>query len=330
MQFPASRKSLLGLLADGDFHSGNDLANALGVSRTAVWNMMRELKALGLGFNAISGKGYGLSRPFEQLDEAAIRRFLSAAADAQLGSIEIHDELDSTNSRLMGLAATSHPKAGAVCLAEFQTAGRGRAGRVWHSPWGGNVCLSLLWWFDELKAFSGLSLAVGVAVARALRGAGVDGVGLKWPNDILWQGRKLGGSLLEVSGEAHGRYAVVIGIGINVHIPPGHGDSIDQAWVDLDQITLGSPPSRNRLIALILNELLRLLPDFPVRGLQSYIAEWRQWHCQAGHRAILTLGQQTIRGVVGGVTDEGLLLLDCDEGGRKSFASGDLRLRLDD
>ena len=290
---------------------------------------MRELKELGLEFSAISGKGYCLSRPVELLDGQAIQKALSPATKPQIAEIEIHDELDSTNSRLMGLASGGSASAGTVCLAEYQTKGRGRVGRVWHTPFGGNICLSLLWRFEDFNAFSGLSLAVGVAIVRALRTEGVPGVGLKWPNDILWRGSKLGGILLEVSGEAHGRYAVVIGIGLNVHIPAGRAGDIDQAWVDLDQVTAGHPPSRNRLIAGLLNELFLLLPDYPAQGLQSYIGEWRQWHCQAGQPAVLHLGGQAIRGVVSGVSDDGLLMLDCEEGGLRKFASGDLRLRTD-
>jgi BirA family biotin operon repressor/biotin-[acetyl-CoA-carboxylase] ligase len=331
MQFTAHRKTLLRHLADGNFISGSDLATALRVSRTAVWKMMRELKALGLEFNAISGKGYGLARPLELLDENAIAQGLSPAAKSLSAQIEIHDELDSTNSRLLGMASATSPQAsGTVCLAEFQTAGRGRVGRVWQTPFGGNICLSLLWWFDGHAAFSGLSLAVGVAIVRALRSAGVEGVGLKWPNDILWRGRKLGGILLEVSGEAHGCYAVVVGIGLNMHIPAVRAGAIDQAWTDLDHVTSGSPPSRNRLIALLLNELLPLLADYPERGLRAYLGEWRQWHCQVGQKAVLHLGDKLIRGVVAGVSDDGLLVLDCEDGGLRQFPSGDLRLRADD
>ena len=163
--------------------------------------------------------GY-LTRPLEALDELAIRNELSPETKSRIAEIEIHAELDSTNSRLMRLAACDSVPLGTVCLAECQTQGRGRIGRVWHTPPGGNICLSLLWRFNDFNAFSGLSLAIGVAIVRALRTAGVEGVGLKWPNDILWRERKLGGILVEVSGEAHDNHSVVIGIGLNVHIPP--------------------------------------------------------------------------------------------------------------
>ena len=330
MQFSAARKTLLTLLADGNFHSGAELAKTLNLSRTAIWNMMCELKELGLEFNAITGKGYCLIRPLEWLDETVINSQLNPTAKNLVTALEIHDELDSTNTQLMSRVASSSPPSGLVCLAEYQKAGRGRVGRFWQSPFGGNICLSLLWWFEDQTAFSGLSLAVGVAIVRALHTAGIKEVGLKWPNDILWQGRKLGGILLEVSGEAHGRYAVVIGIGLNWHLSPAKAKAIDQAWVDLNQITNGSPPSRNQLIALLLNELFQLLSDYHKRGLMAYIDEWRQWHCQAGHRASLQWGDKLMHGVIVGVSDEGLLLMDCEEGGLKPFASGDLRLRSDE
>jgi len=327
MHPPAHRKTLLTLLADGGFHSGADLARALGISRTAVWNKMRDLQGLGLELNAVSGKGYRLAQPLELLDAAEILDSLSAAAKAKLAGLEIHGQLDSTNTYLMAKAASGAP-GGTACLAESQTQGRGRIGRVWQSPFGGHVSLSLLWRFADHAAVAGLSLAVGVAIIRTLRQAGVEEVGLKWPNDILWRERKLGGILLEVSGEAHGRCAVVIGIGLNVRLPPLAGLAIDQAWTDLSQISAGPPPSRNKLAALLLEELLQLLADYPEQGLRAYLAEWRQWHCYVGREVTLQAGDKTIAGVVVDITDEGLLVLDCGEAGLKPFASGDVRLRL--
>jgi BirA family biotin operon repressor/biotin-[acetyl-CoA-carboxylase] ligase len=329
VRFPPRRKTLLSLLADGGFHSGAALAKALGLSRTAVWGMVHDLPGLGLEVDAVSGKGYRLARPLDLLDGAAIHGELSAAAKARLSGLEVHDQLDSTNTYLMNQAALGRP-GGSACLAEFQSAGRGRIGRSWLSPFGGNICLSLLWRFEDHAAVAGLSLAVGVALLRALRRAGVEGVGLKWPNDLLWRERKLGGILLEVSGEAHGRCAVVVGVGLNVRMAPPAAQAIDQAWTDLDHITGGSPPPRNRLAAWLLEELLQLLADYPERGLPGYIEEWRQWHCCAGRRAALQLGGKMIAGVVAGVSDAGLLVLDCEEGGLREFASGDMRLRLHD
>jgi len=325
MQFPIPKKALLRLLADGRFHSGAELARDLGLSRTAIWNLIHELESLGLEICAVRGKGYRLNRPLELLCETSIRGYLSEPASALASSLEIHDELDSTNSHLARQAAAG----AAVCLAEVQSAGRGRVGRIWLSPLGGNIYLSVLWHFDDHSAFAGLSLAVGVAVIRALRQAGVDGANLKWPNDILWHARKLGGILLEASGEAHGRHAIMIGIGLNLYMPPGRGQGIDQAWTDLAQIMGGAIPPRNRLIALLLNELLPMLRDYGQTGLRAFLDEWRAYHCFDGQLVTLQQGTHRISGRVAGVTETGLLVLECEEGGRREFASGDMRLRAD-
>lgn len=327
MQFPPQRKALLNLLADGGFHSGAAMAKALGLSRTAVWGMMHDLQGLGLEVDAVSGKGYRLARPLDLLGAAAISRELSAVAKARLTDLEIHDLLDSTNTYLMNRVAQGWP-GGSACLAEFQTAGKGRIGRGWFSPFGGSICLSLLWRFDDHAAVAGLSLAVGVALLRALRRLGVEGVGLKWPNDLFWQDRKLGGILVEVSGEAHGRCAVVVGVGLNVRMSATTAQAIDQAWVDLEHVTQGAPPPRSRLAAVLLEELLNVLADYPERGLRTYIEEWRQAHCHTGRGAVLHWGGKAIEGVVAGVSDAGFLLLRCEDGGLREFASGDLRLRV--
>jgi len=291
--------------------------------------MIHDLQARGLIISAVPGKGYLLSPPLELLESERILSALTEKATRAISTLEIHDELDSTNTYLMAQAAAG-ASTGTICLAESQTAGRGRIGRTWQSPFGGAIYLSLLWRFEDQASVAGLSLAVGVAIHRALRRMGIDGLGLKWPNDLLWQGRKLGGILLEVSGETHGRCAVVVGIGLNVEIPNHAAQSIDQAWTDLKQISAGKAPSRNQLVAHLLEELLELLAHYPERGLPAYLNEWRQWHCMAGRQATLHIGDKTIVGVVAGISDAGLLLLDCAEGGRREFASGDVRLRMDE
>jgi BirA family biotin operon repressor/biotin-[acetyl-CoA-carboxylase] ligase len=193
---------------------------------------------------------------------------------------------------------------------------------------GANIYLSVLWRFDDHSVVAGLSLAIGVAVIRALDRAGVNGVGLKWPNDLLWQDRKLGGILLEVTGEAHGGCAVIVGLGVNRYIPPAVGNGIDQAWVDLDTVAGASAPSRNYLIALILSELLPLLNDYGRTGLAPYLPEWRRHHHLTGREVVIHQGDAETAGTVADVTSEGLLVLACKDGKRREFASGDVRLRI--
>ncbi len=327
MAIDALDKSLIALLADGGLHSGAGLAAQLGVSRAAVWKHVRRFEALGLEVAALPGHGYRLLSPVELLSAALIRADLSPEAAGLLDVLELHDQVDSTNSHLMRRAAEG-AAAGTVCLAEHQLAGRGRIGRGWTSPFGANLYLSVLWRFEDPAQVAGLSLAVGVAVLRALAVAGLPGLALKWPNDILWGTAKLGGVLLEVAGEAHGRCAVVMGLGLNRYLPAAAAAAIDQDWTDLGRVAHGAPPPRNRLVAQVLNELLPLLRDYPQQGLRAYLPEWRAAHAFAGHPATLRMGERQVEGHIADVTDEGLLLFRDQDGQLRPFASGEVRLRI--
>lgn len=324
MEFASTRQKLLHLMADGAFHSGTELAKALGVSRTAVWKQMHDLELLGLDVSAVAGKGYRLSRPLELLDANSIIALLEPATRGLISSLEIFREIDSTN-RYLATLADKGVQGGAVCLAETQTAGRGRRGKSWVSPLSSNVYLSLLWRFQKgPAAISGLSLAAGVAVMRALKGAGVPGAGLKWPNDIYWQRKKLGGILAEVSGESHGPCSAVLGLGLNFYLPRRTAESIGQPWVDLSQIMGSALPSRNGLIAALLNELAPITADFENSGLAPYLHEWRASDAFLGQKVTLFPGQGAISGTVRGISDAGLLILE-DEGGEEShYASGEV------
>jgi BirA family biotin operon repressor/biotin-[acetyl-CoA-carboxylase] ligase len=314
-------------MAEGRFHSGAELAEALGVSRTAVWKHLRALDELGLELRRVRGKGYRLAEPLELLDREMLLAGLSASARSCLAALEVHDELDSTNTHLMQ-TAREQGRHGLVCLAERQSAGRGRSGRNWVSPFAANLYLSLLWRFEEGHgAAAGISLAAGVAAARAARRCGLEGVGLKWPNDLLWRGRKLGGILVEVAGESHGPCSVVIGVGLNVHMPAASGIGIDQPWVDCREVA-GRRVSRNRLAAALLDELLPLLRDYPATGLAGHLPAWREHSCMLGRPVILHLGDARIHGVAEDVGADGLLHLRLENGERRSFASGEVHMRL--
>ncbi len=323
-----TRKQLLALLADGQFHSGTALAHLLAVSRSAVWKQLQCLEAWGIEIVAVTGKGYKLQRPLQLLDQAQIESALLPAVAALIQRLEVHDELTSTNSYLLDIAQ-QQPANAWVCLAEYQTAGKGRRGRTWVSPFGHNIYLSLLWRFqDGPAAIAGLSLAVGVAVIRALRQAGITEAGLKWPNDIYWRGRKLAGILIEVSGESSGPCHAVIGLGLNLYLPPVQAEAIEQAWVDLQQI-VGEPFTlqRNRWVALLLNEIVPVVADYPTRNLSDYVSEWRNYDCMSGQAVNIFMGEQVFAGIVRGVDDQGLLLLEDDAGNLRTFASGEVSFR---
>ena len=319
------QKKILTLLANGEFHSGTVLAEMLGISRAAVCKHITQLvEALDLNRVAISGKGYRLDKPLELLTQEKIIAMLDEQNRAFISVLEIHDQIDSTNRYLV--ERTRHQAVcGLVCFAEQQTAGKGRRGREWVSPFGHNIYLSIAWCYQQggYAAIAGLSLAVGVAVIRALTELQLTEVGLKWPNDIISSGKKLGGILIEVSGESDGACSVVIGVGLNIFLPESKAESITQAWTDITKMT-GQCPSRNVLAGKLLNQLLLLLASYEQQGLKAYLDEWRRYDCLKGLPATLFIAQQSIEGIVAGVNDEGLLLLKRKDGSVQAFASGEV------
>lgn len=324
MEFTTSKKKLLQLLSDGRWHSGRDLADTLRISRSAVWKQVQSLCRLGLEIGAVPGKGYRLPRPLELLDKNRIEAGLAACTRGLLHRLELHDEIPSTNDHLVaGIPGST--ASGTVCLAERQTAGKGRMGREWISPLGRNIYLSVLWRFTGGPAvLTGLSVATGVAVKRALVDAGITETALKWPNDIVWQRRKVGGILVEVSGENCGPCAAVVGLGLNMYMPTQVGEAITQAWADIEQMGIPETPSRNRLVALILNELLPLLANYERTGLEPYLSEWTKWDCLSGEKVTLFSGLSAIRGTVRGITNDGMLLIENEADGVKPYASGEV------
>ncbi len=327
MQLSVSRKKLLRLLSDGRFRSESFLAIELGLSRASVWKHIGDLCELGIEIDAVTGRGYRLLRPLELLDEAVIRSGLKADANKRIGAFHIHDRIDSTN-RFLASVLCGPESNGSICLAESQTAGKGRNGRSWISPFGNNIYMSLaLRYPDGPEALSGLSLAVGVAVVRTLSTLGVPDIRLKWPNDIVWNGKKLGGILIELFGDAHGPCSVIIGLGLNCAMSPDQGAVIEQEWVDLDTITHHSRPGRNRLVAALINEILPVVAEFNQTGLAPFLVEWRMVDWLQGKDVVLHMGNREITGTVAGINDVGLVQLYTREGELRSFASGEVSFR---
>jgi len=321
--------SLLVLLADGRLRSGEWLAGELKVSRAAVWKGVERLRALGLGVEALPRRGYRLSDPVELLDGRRIGAELHPQRAEQLRRLELLFEVDSTNSRLLSSAPPA-PGSADVCMSELQHAGRGRRGRRWVAPFGSGVALSLAWTFtDTARALPALSLGVGVAVSRALGRAGALGITLKWPNDIWYRDRKIGGVLIELRAEAGGPAHVVIGVGINVTLPEAARREIEaegaQAAAVADACT--QPPSRNRVAGAILDELLSMLAEFERKGFDAFRDAWLALDALRGRPARVLLDREVISGRACGVDQEGALLLDTGQGVRK-FVSGEASLRV--
>lgn len=261
----------------------------------------------------------------ELLDERQILDGLPRAVRGELASLTVLARVDSTNRFLMEGEAFDGPRVHA-CVAETQTAGRGRRGRVWISPQGANLYLSVLRSFTTApETLLGLSLAVGVAVARAMTSAGVNGVALKWPNDILLGGKKLGGILLETSGGSAGPSRVVCGIGVNVDMPGDAGAAIDQAWTDL--ASHGINPGRNRLAACVLAEVIAAQTRFIEAGFEVFRHEWEALDAFRNAQVELHAGTSRRRGTARGVDDTGALLLEID-GRCERVMSGDVSLRV--
>ena len=263
----------------------------------------------------------------ERLDQERILGGLTPAARADVNRLEVHVTLDSTNCYLL-TGARAGWASGAVCLAEQQTAGRGRQGRSWVTPCGASLAYSLLWRFaGPPEALSGLSLATGLAVARVLKQAGVSEVRLKWPNDVWWRERKLGGILLESGGQA-GDFYVVAGIGLNLALPRDEAMAIDQPWVDLQEILPTATFSRNTLAAALISELVTTFSDFARQGFAELAAEWAQFDAVAGRGVSLYLPNGTVTGIVRGVDATGALLLETPDGRIQPYLGGEIRLRL--
>ncbi|AWF83332.1 bifunctional biotin--[acetyl-CoA-carboxylase] synthetase/biotin operon repressor [Microbulbifer sp. A4B17] len=305
-------------------HSGESLGNALGVSRAAVWKQLQKLEHYGLTLESVKGRGYRLPDGLDLLSERAVNAHLDSSARRLLRELFIFDEVSSTNSLLLERIEEGGGHA-VVMLAERQSAGRGRRGRNWVSPYGTSISLSVGWEFSGgVQSLEGLSLAVGVAVAQALARFSVPGVRLKWPNDVWCQGRKLAGVLLELKGDLTDRCSVVIGVGLNNGLSAKVAEEIDQPWADLQQVRPGI--GRNELTAAILSELLPMLATYPEKGFAAYRDTWSTLDQFAGQQVQLQSGSLSWRGVVAGVDEKGALLLDTDDG-KKSFHGGEISLR---
>lgn len=321
-----SETTLPPLLADGEFHSADALAAALGVGRATVLKQLKDLAELGLELESVGGRGYRIPGGLELLDADRIRAGLSPRAVRLLQRLELRETVGSTNTEVMlGLERGWGP--GSVCTAEQQTAGRGRRGRRWVSPYARNLYVSLAWAYDRgAAALNGLSLAVGVGVARALAACGLPPVQLKWPNDILSGGAKLGGILLETAGDADSACQVVVGVGLNVAMPVSSGGAIDQRWTDISTLAGGACPGRNVLLAALLNELLPLLEAFEVEGFGPWRAAWQDLDACAGAEVTLETGGRAVVGIARGVDGRGALQLET-AAGIESVFGGEITLR---
>lgn len=321
---------LLAWLATGESVSGAALAARAGVTRAAIWKQIEILRGRGVPIEAHAATGYRLPWPVQMLDAGVIRAALPSALARSLGAIEVHGELDSTSSELQRRSGASDLS---IVLAESQTAGRGRRGRSWLSPPGMNLYLSCLKRFESgIAGLSGLSLAMGVIVLRALDQLGVAGVGLKWPNDVLVAagesaGAKLGGILVELSGEYQGPCAAVVGIGLNLRLTPALRLQAGQPACDLASLTGGVPPDRNQVAAVLITALAEGLRQFERDGFAAFTADYARHDLLRDASLQLTGTLGTIHGTGAGVDARGALQVRLPDGSLRSIDSADVTVR---
>ncbi|MEK6771049.1 MAG: biotin--[acetyl-CoA-carboxylase] ligase [Pseudomonadota bacterium] len=322
----STRQQILKRLGDTRFHSGTDLGAALGVSRAAICKAIQSLADAGLPVESVPGRGYRLPVALEPLDRRVILKHLGTAADGFRDRLTLLEEADSTSRVLLARVADADFH-GSVCVAESQPRGRGRRGRAWVTTPYHNLMLSMGWRFSGAPAaMTGLSLAAGLAILEALEDYGVREGGLKWPNDILWDGRKLAGLLVDLQGEASGPCAVVLGVGINGYLDPRAARAIDQPWVDLHTIT-GRTVQRNRIAALVMARLRAVFTRFDREGFAPFRADWERRHVFQGRRVRLLAEGGSRTGTVIGIDGQGALRLRDAQGREQTVFSGDLSLR---
>ncbi|MGC1064233.1 bifunctional biotin--[acetyl-CoA-carboxylase] ligase/biotin operon repressor BirA [Pantoea agglomerans] len=308
---------LVDILSDGEFHSGEQLGETLGMSRAAINKHIQTLKSWGLDVYTVTGKGYSLSAPIQLLDEQAI------LSQVKQGNVSVIPVIDSTNQYL--LERMHEMESGAACIAEYQQAGRGRRGRQWFSPFGANLYMSMYWRLEQGPAAAmGLSLVIGIIMAETLRSLGADDVRVKWPNDIYLNDRKLAGILVELTGKTGDAAQIVIGAGINLAMRTADASQINQGWINLQEA--GVTVNRNELAARLINSLREALPLFEQEGLTPFVARWAALDNFINRPVKLLIGEREVHGIARGVDSQGGLLLEQD-GEIKAWVGGEISLR---
>ena len=309
--------TLISILADAEFHSGEQLGERLGMSRAAINKHIQTLRDWGVDVFTVPGKGYSLPEPIQLLDEEQIARQI------EHGRVTVLPVIDSTNQYL--LDRLSELQSGDACVAEYQQAGRGRRGRKWFSPFGSNLYLSMYWRLEQGPAATiGLSLVIGIVIAEVLQSLGADKVRVKWPNDLYLQDRKLSGILVELTGKTGDAAQIVSGAGINLMMRRVESDVVNQGWISLQEA--GISIDRNQLAACLIKELRAGFKLFENEGLAPYLGRWEKLDNFINRPVKLIIGDKEIFGISRGIDAQGALLLE-QEGVIKPWIGGEISLR---
>ncbi|EPE7491971.1 bifunctional biotin--[acetyl-CoA-carboxylase] ligase/biotin operon repressor BirA [Cronobacter universalis] len=309
--------TLISLLADGEFHSGEQLGERLGMSRAAINKHIQTLRDWGIDVFTVPGKGYSLPGPIQLLNESFIHSHIKT------GSVTVLPVIDSTNQYL--LDRLSELESGDACIAEYQQAGRGRRGRKWFSPFGANLYLSMYWRLEQGPAAAiGLSLVIGIVMAEVLHELGADQVRVKWPNDLYLNDRKLAGILVELTGKTGDAAQIVIGAGINLAMRQVENDIVNQGWINLQEA--GIKVDRNELAVRLIEKLRASLREFEQEGLAPFLTRWEKLDNFIHRQVKLIIGEREIYGISRGIDNQGALLLE-QNGVTKPWVGGEISLR---
>ena len=290
--------TLISILADGEFHSGEQLGESLGMSRAGINKHIQTLRDWGVDVFTVPGKGYSIPEPIQLLDETFIRR------GVEQGSVAVLPVIDSTNQYLLDRLAGL--QSGDACVAEYQQAGRGRRGRKWVSPFGANLYISMYWRLEQGPAAAiGLSLVIGIVMTEVLRDLGADQVRVKWPNDLYLQDRKLAGILVELTGKTGDAAQIVIGAGVNLAMRNAQAGDINQGWINLQEA--GVRIDRNVLAARLITELRSALHCFEQEGLAPFLPRWEVLDNFINRPVKLIIGEKEIFGISRGIDSGGII-----------------------
>jgi BirA family transcriptional regulator, biotin operon repressor / biotin---[acetyl-CoA-carboxylase] ligase len=308
---------LINILADGQFHSGEELANLFGITRAGINKYIKVLREWGITLPSVQGKGYCLASPIDLFDKTKIDHYYHGDSHVKVLPI-----IDSTNQYLLNNIETL--KTGDSCVAEFQSQGRGRRGRQWFAPFGSNLYFSMYWRLDQgIAAAMGLSLVVGIVIADTLRDISGQDIKVKWPNDLYLNDQKLAGILVELAGKTGDCAHVVIGVGVNLMMTNPDLNIVNQKWANLGKV------DRNLLVAKVARNLKAKLADFEQYGLTPFLDDWQRLDNFANRPVKLLIGDEVVRGIAKGINQQGALLLE-QNGKTNTFVGGEISLRSDE
>ena len=307
---------LVSLFNAAEYKTGTELGHVLGVSRSAIWKMIEKLREYEINVTSDKKLGYKLKQKLHLIDQSQIQKAI--AFDNVC--VDVLESIGSTNEYLknINMADCNHY----ICIAEHQSKGKGRLKRNWDSPFAQNIYFSMAHVFQkDISALAGFSMIVSLSILRTLQNFLTDSADLKikWPNDIYWKDNKIAGVIIETIGESHGGCKAIIGIGINVNMM--ESENIGN-WTSLKKIA-SQEHDRNQICISLVDNLIRDIKEFEIKGFGHFITKWNQYDYLAGKTISIKNHNDVFKGLYKGINPIGHLLLHLKKGEIKEFSSGD-------